>query len=98
MYIAIPSFTLLYSMDEVVDPAVTVEAVGHRWYWSYEYSDYNQSDKQTLRPMLSTGRAPEGGRCIADRVLEPGAAGHTLHDPGRALGADHGLDVSHSSD
>ena len=26
--------------DEVVDPAVTVKAVGHQWYWSYEYSDH----------------------------------------------------------
>lgn len=40
MLIAIPSFALLYSMDEVVDPAVTVKAIGHQWYWSYEYSDY----------------------------------------------------------
>lgn len=38
--IAIPSFALLYSMDEVIDPAVTIKAVGHQWYWSYEYSDY----------------------------------------------------------
>lgn len=48
VFIAIPSFALLYSMDEVVDPAVTVKAIGHQWYWSYEYSDYNTSDEQTL--------------------------------------------------
>ena len=48
LFIAIPSFALLYSMDEVVDPAVTVKAIGHQWYWSYEYSDYNQSDEETL--------------------------------------------------
>jgi cytochrome c oxidase subunit 2 len=41
MLIAIPSFALLYSMDEIVDPAVTVKAIGHQWYWSYEYSDYS---------------------------------------------------------
>lgn len=46
--IAIPSFALLYSIDEVVDPAVTVKAIGHQWYWSYEYSDYNQSDSERL--------------------------------------------------
>jgi cytochrome c oxidase subunit 2 len=46
--IAIPSFALLYSMDEVVDPAVTIKAIGHQWYWSYEYSDYNQSDSEGL--------------------------------------------------
>ena len=36
MFIAIPSFALLYSMDEVVDPAITIKAIGHQWYWSYE--------------------------------------------------------------
>jgi cytochrome c oxidase subunit 2 len=48
MFIAIPSFALLYSMDEVVDPAITIKAIGHQWYWSYEYSDYNSSDEQSL--------------------------------------------------
>ena len=46
--IAIPSFALLYSLDEVVDPAVTLKAIGHQWYWSYEYSDYTQSDDQSI--------------------------------------------------
>lgn len=40
MIIAVPSFGLLYSVDEVVDPSLTVKVVGHQWYWSYEYSDY----------------------------------------------------------
>jgi len=49
MFLAIPSFALLYSMDEVVvDPAVTIKAIGHQWYWTYEYSDYNSSDEQSL--------------------------------------------------
>jgi cytochrome c oxidase subunit 2 len=38
--IAFPSFQLLYLMDEVIDPAITIKAIGHQWYWSYEYSDY----------------------------------------------------------
>ena len=38
MFIAIPSFALLYSMDDVVvDPAITIKAIGHQWYWTYEY-------------------------------------------------------------
>jgi len=41
MVIAVPSFALLYSMDEMLDPAITLKVVGHQWYWSYEYSDYN---------------------------------------------------------
>jgi len=38
--VALPSFALLYSIDEVIDPVVTVKCVGHQWYWSYEYSDF----------------------------------------------------------
>lgn len=41
MIIAIPSFALLYSMDEILDPAISLKIIGHQWYWSYEYSDYN---------------------------------------------------------
>lgn len=40
MFIAVPSFSLLYSLDEVIDPALTLKVVGHQWYWSYEYSDF----------------------------------------------------------
>ena len=36
--IAIPSFALLYAMDEVIDPKLTVKAVGYQWFWSYEYA------------------------------------------------------------
>jgi hypothetical protein len=36
----IPSFALLYAMDEeVVDPAIAMKAIGHQWYWSGESSD-----------------------------------------------------------
>lgn len=31
--IAVPSFTLLYSLDEVVSPSLTVKAMGRQWYW-----------------------------------------------------------------
>lgn len=37
--IAVPSFALLYSIDEIIDPVSTLKVVGHQWYWSYEYSD-----------------------------------------------------------
>lgn len=46
--IAVPSFALLYSMDEVIDPAITLKVIAHQWYWSYEYSDYNTSDEDTI--------------------------------------------------
>jgi heme/copper-type cytochrome/quinol oxidase subunit 2 len=42
--IAFPSFKLLYLMDEVTDPSMSVLAEGHQWYWSYEYPDFLNSD------------------------------------------------------
>nr|AGN71540.1 cytochrome c oxidase subunit II [Scaphiopus couchii] len=39
--IALPSLRILYLMDEVSNPFLTVKAIGHQWYWSYEYSDYD---------------------------------------------------------
>jgi cytochrome c oxidase subunit 2 len=41
LFVAVPSFTLLYSLDELIDPVITLKIVGHQWYWSYEYSDYS---------------------------------------------------------
>ena len=37
--IAIPSFKLLYFADRTTDAEMTIKAVGHQWYWSYEYPD-----------------------------------------------------------
>jgi len=37
--IAIPSFKLLYYADRVEDADMTIKAIGHQWYWSYEYPD-----------------------------------------------------------
>jgi heme/copper-type cytochrome/quinol oxidase subunit 2 len=42
--IAMPSFSLLYSMDEVMDPSLTVKVVGHQWYWSYELDVYRKDN------------------------------------------------------
>ena len=46
--IAFPSFKLLYLIDEVVDPAITIKVIGHQWYWSYEYSDYYDQNGKTI--------------------------------------------------
>ena len=37
--IAIPSFKILYSLDEVINPVITVKAIGNQWFWSYEIND-----------------------------------------------------------
>ena len=67
--IALPSFSLLYAMDEVVPANLTVKVIGHQWYWSYEYSDYAQTDETTL--MYDSYMIPEEDLELGDpRLLE----------------------------
>nr|QXT44520.1 cytochrome c oxidase subunit 2 [Aparatermes sp. G16-044]QXT44585.1 cytochrome c oxidase subunit 2 [Aparatermes sp. G16-173] len=42
VFIAMPSLRLLYLMDEIHNPVLTLKTVGHQWYWSYEYSDFTK--------------------------------------------------------
>ncbi|MFP6747945.1 MAG: cytochrome c oxidase subunit II [Alphaproteobacteria bacterium] len=66
--IAIPSFKLLYFADSIKDAEMTIKAVGHQWYWSYEYPDNGDFtfdaamvEKKDLRPgqprLLTTDEA-----------------------------------------
>nr|UOF70402.1 cytochrome c oxidase subunit II [Tropostreptus sigmatospinus] len=41
IFIALPSLRLLYLLDEVNIPDLTLKTTGHQWYWSYEYTDFN---------------------------------------------------------
>nr|YP_009643365.1 cytochrome c oxidase subunit II [Adrisa magna]AMR74996.1 cytochrome c oxidase subunit II [Adrisa magna] len=41
VFIALPSLRLLYMIDEINNPVLTLKVIGHQWYWSYEYSDFN---------------------------------------------------------
>ena len=40
IFVAVPSFALLYAVDELHNPKITIKALGNQWYWSYEFSDY----------------------------------------------------------
>ena len=48
LIIAIPSFSLLYAMDEIISPTLTIKTIGHQWYWSYEYSDYQNESGESI--------------------------------------------------
>lgn len=41
VFIALPRLRLLYLVDEIFNPAIRLKIIGHQWYWSYEYSDFN---------------------------------------------------------
>nr|ALO71112.1 cytochrome c oxidase subunit 2 [Pselaphinae sp. 10 EF-2015] len=40
IFIALPSLQILYLMDEINNPLITIKTIGHQWYWSYEYNDF----------------------------------------------------------
>lgn len=40
IFIALPSLRLLYILDEINNPLISIKTIGHQWYWSYEYSDF----------------------------------------------------------
>nr|YP_010274867.1 cytochrome c oxidase subunit II [Pseudocoladenia dea]UJV31564.1 cytochrome c oxidase subunit II [Pseudocoladenia dea]WNN66904.1 cytochrome c oxidase subunit II [Pseudocoladenia festa] len=52
IFIALPSLRLLYLLDELNNPLMTLKSIGHQWYWSYEYSDfYNvEFDSYMIQP------------------------------------------------
>nr|YP_011016962.1 cytochrome c oxidase subunit II [Aegus fukiensis]AFQ62173.1 cytochrome c oxidase subunit II [Cheironitis sp. MJTNT-2012]WQB61564.1 cytochrome c oxidase subunit II [Aegus fukiensis] len=42
IFIALPSLRLLYLLDEINNPLVSIKSIGHQWYWSYEYTDFKK--------------------------------------------------------
>ena len=62
--IAFPSFKLLYLMDEINDPSMTIIAEGHQWYWSYQYPDFLDSNDDLIE---------FDSYIVPDSDLEPGA-------------------------
>jgi len=51
LILATPSFTLLYAMDEISAPSISLKILGHQWFWSYEISDLKscQTDEKSLK-------------------------------------------------
>ena len=61
VYIAFPSLKLLYLMDEVIDPGITIKVIGHQWYWSYEYTEYDLSGVELDSYMVPVADLETGG-------------------------------------
>nr|AVK79281.1 cytochrome c oxidase subunit II [Pionus chalcopterus chalcopterus] len=56
--LALPSLQILYMMDEVDEPDLTLKAIGHQWYWSYEYTDFKDLSFDSY--MIPTTELPTG--------------------------------------
>nr|QQV73463.1 cytochrome c oxidase subunit 2 [Anthomyza sp. DY-2021] len=72
LFIAFPSLRLLYLLDEIYEPSITLKSIGHQWYWSYEYSDFTNIEFDSY--MVPTNElSPENFRLLEvdNRVVLP---------------------------
>nr|AHF21692.1 cytochrome oxidase c subunit 2 [Subparmatus marinkellei] len=71
IYIALPSLRLLYLMEESFFPSMTMKVIGHQWYWSYEYSDFNIEFDSFMLPNESLN--PDSFRLldVDNRIIIP---------------------------
>nr|YP_010758126.1 cytochrome c oxidase subunit II [Macroscelides flavicaudatus]WEW63436.1 cytochrome c oxidase subunit II [Macroscelides flavicaudatus] len=70
--IALPSLRILYMMDEIYSPAMTVKTMGHQWYWTYEYTDFTDLSFDSY--MIPTNELVPGGLRLLEvdnRVVLP---------------------------
>lgn len=52
LFIALPSLKILYLIDEVNNPLITIKAIGHQWYWRYEYSELKNIEVESyIKPI-----------------------------------------------
>ena len=40
IFMAVPSFKLLYEQDVIPEAEMTIKVIGHQWYWEYQYPEY----------------------------------------------------------
>lgn len=72
LFIAFPSLRILYLLDEINKPALTLKSVGHQWYWSYEYSDFKNIEFDSY--IIPTNELEESGFRLLDvdnRIVLP---------------------------
>nr|YP_010600858.1 cytochrome c oxidase subunit II [Binodoxys communis]WAL07389.1 cytochrome c oxidase subunit II [Binodoxys communis] len=58
VFMAIPSLKILYLVEEIANPFMTLNILGHQWYWSYEYSDFKNVEFDSF--MINTNSLDKG--------------------------------------
>jgi hypothetical protein len=68
--IAIPSFKLLYALDVVNSPFLTLRCIGNQWYWTYECNVRNPSMLQILKRYLKATTNLNTSAAVTKRVFQ----------------------------
>nr|UPL65457.1 cytochrome c oxidase subunit II [Cymus sp.] len=72
IFIALPSLHLLYLIDEVNNPMLTLKTIGHQWYWSYEYSDFSNVEFDSyMKPIMELSNNEFRLLEVDNRVILP---------------------------
>nr|YP_009000466.1 cytochrome c oxidase subunit II [Ornithodoros brasiliensis]AHF21680.1 cytochrome oxidase c subunit 2 [Ornithodoros brasiliensis] len=71
IYIALPSLRLLYLMEESFYPSMTTKIIGHQWYWSYEFPDFNLEFDSFMIPMNEMSSANFRLLDVDNRIIIP---------------------------
>ena len=50
--IAIYSIDIMYMMDEIYCPDVSLNITGYQWYWGYSYPDFNVDFESRIMPIV----------------------------------------------
>lgn len=89
--IAVPTTQLIFELDAEPEGAMTVEVIGHRWWWEYRYPDYgiitaNELVMPVGVPLRLEMRSEEAGssdRGVIHSYWLPALAGKQDVVPGR---------------
>nr|QUB07100.1 cytochrome c oxidase subunit 2 [Plateumaris sericea] len=57
VFIAIPSLRLIYIMDEMNNPMLSIKSIAHQWYWTYEYSDFKNLEFDSFMTPLTESQS-----------------------------------------
>jgi len=71
IFIALPSLRLLYLIEESFEPSLSIKIIGHQWYWSYEYSDFNIRFDSFIVPQTEINKDTFRLLDVDNRILIP---------------------------
>nr|QUI77247.1 cytochrome c oxidase subunit II [Empoascanara gracilis] len=72
IFIALPSLKILYMIEETNKPSMTIKAIGHQWFWSYEYSDFKKIEFDSYMKPINDLESGEFRLLEADnRIILP---------------------------
>lgn len=72
LFIAFPSLRILYLLDEINQPSISIKTIGHQWYWRYEYSDFKNIEFDSY--IIPTAEIPNNNFRLLDvdnRIILP---------------------------